>query len=73
MRKVDEILKADSCFNRAQNSELIFVLLERDEAAPIAIQSWIEARVRLGKNSADDSQIIEARKILDQMLKRRQS
>lgn len=69
--KKQEILNPDSCLNRAGVDELIFVLLERDDAAPIAIQAWIDARIRLGKNSADDSQIKEARELLLQMMKRR--
>jgi hypothetical protein len=71
MRKIDEINNPNSCFNRALPQELIFVLLERDEAAPIAIQAWIEARVRMGKNAPDDNQTKEARQILEQMLQRR--
>lgn len=73
MQKREEILNPNSCLNRAQPEELIFVLLERDEAAPIAIQAWIEARVRLGKNAPDDAQLIEARNILTKMLQRRGS
>jgi hypothetical protein len=71
MRKKDEILNPNSCLNRAQVDELIFVLLERDEAAPIAIQAWIEARIRLGKNAPDDAQIKEARELLVKMADRR--
>lgn len=71
MKKIDEIKNPSSCFNKALDSELVFVLLERDEAAPIAIQAWIEARIRLGKNSRDDSQIREAESILKEMLERR--
>lgn len=71
MRKKDEILNPNSCLNRAGVDELIFVLLERDEAAPIAIQAWIDARIRMGKNAQDDSQIKEARELLYKMLARR--
>ncbi len=70
MKKIEEIRNPNSCFNKARPEELIFVLLERDEAAPIAIQAWIEARIRLGKNIADDSQIREARELLCEILKR---
>lgn len=69
--KKEEIMNPDSCLNRAGVDELIFVLLERDEAAPVVIQAWIDARIRLGKNSADDSQIKEAKELLVRMLTRR--
>jgi hypothetical protein len=70
LKKIDEIKNPNSCFNKARPEELIFVLLERDEATPIAIQAWIEARIRLGKNSADDKQITEAREFLCRVLKK---
>lgn len=69
--KKEEILNPNSCLNRALVDELIFVLLERDEAAPIAIQAWIHARVSLGKNSVDDAQIKEAQELLYKMMARR--
>jgi hypothetical protein len=70
VRKIEEIKNPASCFNRAHSEELMFVLLERDPAAAIAIGAWIEARIRLGKNAADDAQVREAREILCAMQKR---
>lgn len=60
MTKLEELSNPDSCFNRARYPELIFVLLERDAAAPVAIRAWAEERVRLGKNKPEDRQIREA-------------
>lgn len=34
MRKTEELLAPFSCLNKANDNELIFVLLARDEAAP---------------------------------------
>jgi hypothetical protein len=70
MKKIEEIRNPDSCFNKAYNEELIFVLLERDPAAAVTIEAWITARITLGKNSADDAQIKEARAMLCEILKR---
>jgi hypothetical protein len=39
---------------------MLFVLLSRDAAAPVAIRAWIAERVRLGKNVAGDAQLTEA-------------
>ena len=39
---------------------MIFVLLGRDAAAPVAIRAWVAERLRLGKNVATDAQIVEA-------------
>lgn len=69
MRKIDEINEIGSCFNRAQGTELIFVLLGRDPAAPVAIRAWINERVRLLRNQPEDSQITEALKLAEQMEK----
>lgn len=60
MRKTQELNDPLSCFNRAGNDEMLFVLLGRDPAAPFAIRQWIEERIRLGKNKRTDSQIQEA-------------
>jgi len=60
MKKRDERRIKDSCWNRAHEGELVFVLLGRDVAAPAAIRAWAAARVRHGKNFAIDPQITEA-------------
>lgn len=60
MRKVDELTNPKSCMSRAANSEMTFVLLGRDAAAPAAIREWIQERIRLKKNNPEDDQIIEA-------------
>lgn len=60
MEKLREIAEPASCFNRALNNEIVFVLLGRDEAAPAAIRTWCDARVKLGKNTPFDAQIMDA-------------
>lgn len=60
MRKQEEVTNPTSCLNNAHPAEMLFVLLGRDPAAPIAIRAWCEARVRLSKNVQDDPQIQDA-------------
>jgi hypothetical protein len=60
MIKRDEINDNTSCFNKAADSERLFVLIARDPAAPVAIRAWVNERLRLGKNAPDDAQIMEA-------------
>lgn len=60
MRKIDEVLKTNSCLNKAKNNEMIFVLLGRDSAAPHAIREWCKERIRQNKNFPSDPQILEA-------------
>ena len=67
MRKKDELSSANSCMAHAHPDEMVFVLLGRDAAAPAAIRAWADERVRLGKNKADDAQIVEARACADAM------
>lgn len=59
MRKLRE-LQSNGCLGKAADDEMIFVLLARDAAAPVAILAWVEERIRIGKNKRDDAQIIEA-------------
>lgn len=60
MLKRQELTDPNSCMSKAHDDELIFVLLERDEAAPVAVRAWVEERIRLGLNERNDAKIAEA-------------
>jgi hypothetical protein len=60
MRKKDELSLSNTCMAHAHEREMVFVLLSRDAAAPVAIRAWIAERLRLGKNVETDEQIVEA-------------
>lgn len=60
MIKSQELTNPNSCMNKARDDEMTFVLLGRDKAAPYAIRCWVNERIRLGKNQADDPQVVEA-------------
>jgi len=68
MRKLQEIESANSCLGRAKNDEMLFVLLGRDECAPVAIRTWCAARVSAGKNKWEDTQIQDALKCAETMM-----
>ncbi len=67
MRKQDELSRKDTCMAHAHPQEMTFVLLGRDVAAPFAFRAWADERVRLGKNTETDAQIVEARACADTM------
>lgn len=71
MTKFDEVIKPQSCFNKAADNEMLFILLGRDEAAPVAIRAWVQERIRLGKNAPGDAKLIEAWACADQMERER--
>lgn len=73
MRKSDEIHNDNSCLNKAQSGEYLFVLLARDAAAPTAIMKWVEERLRLGLNRIDDAQIRGAVQCADAMENQRKN
>lgn len=60
MIKREELTNPNSCMSRARDDEMTFVLLGRDAAAPAAIHAWATERIRIGKNTAVDPQIMEA-------------
>lgn len=60
MIKEDELTSPNSCLNRAFPTEMVFVLLARDAAAPVAIRAWVSERLRLRKNKLEDQQIKDA-------------
>jgi hypothetical protein len=67
MKKSEEMSAPFSCWNRARVTEMLFVLLERDKAAPATIRYWAKKRVSLGKNLPTDRQITEALECADYM------
>jgi hypothetical protein len=71
MIKREELSDPYSCLNRAHEDEMLFVLLGRDVAAPVAIRAWIAERIRIGKNKEDDFQILEAQLAATVMEKRK--
>lgn len=73
MRKCDELTNQQSCLSKAKETELVFVLLGRDEAAPDTIRYWIRERIRLGKNTLYDTQMIEAELLACEMTRERKS
>lgn len=68
MKKKHEVELPGSCLNRADDDEMIFVLLGRDVAAFETINAWIDARIKHGKNVDGDSQILGAKRCLEGML-----
>ena len=60
MTNAEEIASLESCWNKANDGEFLFVLRAKDPAAPGAILHWIEERVRLGLNRLNDDKIKEA-------------
>jgi hypothetical protein len=61
----------DSCLNKALDDEMIFVLLQRDDAAPETIRFWCEARIRRGINKPGDRKIQDALHCAEVMEKRK--
>lgn len=60
MIKREELSNPKSCLSRADDDEMVFVLLARDAAAPDTVEYWAKRRIELGKNKWDDEQIIDA-------------
>jgi hypothetical protein len=67
MRKAEELKNPNSCMNRAFLTEMTFILLARDIAAPATIREWCRLRCLHGKNTAKDEQIQEALACADAM------
>jgi hypothetical protein len=61
MRKIDEKNLPSSCWNKALDDEVMFVLLARDPDAPLAISAWMRARRdRLGPDARADTEAASA-------------
>ncbi len=65
MLKKDERDLPDSCFNKAADDEMIFVLKESDPSFRRTVQFWADHRVANGHNKRDDEKIASALRIVD--------
>lgn len=60
MIKREERGNPDSCWNKGDDEEQMFILLGRDPATPVAIRAWVAERIRTGKNKPADPKIVSA-------------
>jgi len=71
MLKKIELSDETSCINKALPDEMVFVLLARDAAAPVAIEAWIAERIRLGLNQPGDQLLADATETAEWMRRQR--
>jgi hypothetical protein len=71
VKKKDELSDPNSCFNKAGDDDMLFILLGKDHAAPAAVLAWIEERVRIERNLPDDPKLTEARQWAERALEGR--
>lgn len=67
MIRKEEILNPESCLNRADPDEPLFVLRAHDITAPDVVRFWAQERLRIGKNESHDEQIREAFALAERM------
>lgn len=60
MKKYEERDNPNTCWNKAREDEMLFVLLERDDAFPGTVRYWISERIRLGLNKPGDEKLVRA-------------
>ena len=60
MIKAQEKNDPKSCFNKALEGEMLFVLLGRDAVAADTVRYWARRRIEKGLNTPSDSQMAEA-------------
>lgn len=60
MIKSEELNDPNSCLNRAEDDEMLFVLRAKDPAAPNVIRFWVQHRYQLGLNCPEDKKVAEA-------------
>lgn len=67
MLKKHEASVEHSCWNKAADNEMVFVIIGRDPAARATVEFWIKERIRLGLNRESDLKILHAKICADQM------
>lgn len=67
MLKHDELADPNSCLNKANDEDFIFVLIQKDIAMADTIRFWCSKRIVMGKNKHDDPKIKEAMALADKL------
>ena len=65
MLKRDEIADPTSCWNKAKDDDIVFILLQGDDASPETIRFWVNKRIELGKNKPGDRKMVTALQAAD--------
>lgn len=60
MKKFEERMHKDSCWNKAKDDQYVFVMIDHDLAMPDTIRDWAARRVKLGLNKWEDPKIQSA-------------
>lgn len=60
MLKREEKANPESCWNKAADNELVFVIRAHDITAPDVVRYWVSRRIDCGKNKFCDLEIQEA-------------
>jgi hypothetical protein len=67
MTKQELIDNQNSCWNKAEPDEPLFVLMARDIASEDAILEWIQKRIDYKKNVKGDSKLTDAMMVMNAM------
>lgn len=67
MLRREELLDPNSCLSKAQDDEMVFVILGRDPVAAPTIDYWVKARIAMGLNAENDPQMLAATTCADTM------
>lgn len=65
MLKANERTYPNSCWNKAKDDEIVFVLIDRDPEMADTIRDWARRRVEHGHNKATDDKIRHALVLAD--------
>jgi hypothetical protein len=71
MMKRDELADQNSCFNKAKDDEIIFVLKETDPSFTETVEFWANHHVGCGANERGDRKILEALNVADFVRRKR--
>ncbi len=73
MIKHMELAELNSCLNKAEDDEPIFVLRAKDPVAVATILHWCNLRVENGKNQPGDAKLAEAMRLCNQIAEWREA
>lgn len=67
MTKKEAIEDPNSCWNKAHDNDIVFILIQKDPQAPKTIQLWAAMRVLFGNDDLNAPKITSALDIADKI------
>lgn len=72
MIKREELSNPNSCLNKAEDDEILFVFRDKDLTFADVVRYWIGKRIQYGLNKPGDAKLVEAEETAQRVQRKQQ-